>query len=229
MYRKVESGIKSLEFRNPEQLKYSGFQIPDSRLPIPFILGLTGSIGMGKSTVARQFKQLGAVVSDADKVVHALMRPGSAAFDAIAHAFPDAVIEGAVDRRALGKIVFENPAKLARLEAILHPQVRAFHHALARKLARWRQGLLVLEIPLLFESGADAMCDAVAVVTAPAYIQKQRVLARLGMTEQKFHQILLRQLSDAEKRVRADFIIQTGLGKAHSLRQVKQIINDLNQ
>jgi dephospho-CoA kinase len=191
------------------------------------VLGLTGSIGMGKTTVAAQFARLGAEVSDADKVAHALMQPHSTAFDEIAHAFPAAVKKGEIDRRELGKIVFADPAALAKLEIILHPRVRAAHEHKIRLLRRQRRPLLVLEIPLLFESGAHTICDYVAVVTAPPYIQRQRVLKRPGMTEQKFRQILARQLPDAEKRARADFVINTGLGEWHALREVRDVMKKM--
>lgn len=187
------------------------------------ILGLTGSIGMGKSVAAADFRRLGLAVHDSDAAVHALTRPGGEAVPAIASAFPDAVADGVIDRQALGAKVFGDDAAMRRLEAILHPRVRARARGFLARHARWRTPLVVLDIPLLFETGGEGRCDAVAVVTAPAFLQRQRVLRRPGMTEDKFEQILMRQVPDREKRRWADFVIRTGLGRYHSLRQLRDV------
>lgn len=189
------------------------------------ILGLTGSIGMGKSTAARLFRRLRVPVHDADGVVHALMAPGGRAVPAIARAFPDAVAKGVVDRKALGARVFADKAELRRLEAILHPLVRASER---RFLARnRRRPLVVLDIPLLFETGGERRCHAVAVVSAPAVVQRQRVLRRPGMSEIRLRQILSHQMPDREKRRRADFVVPTGAGLGTTLRRLKIIAKHL--
>ena len=178
------------------------------------VLGLTGSIGMGKTTVANALKATGAAVFDADAAVHRLLAPGGAAVAPVLARFPDAASgEGAalaVDRGALGAQVFADPEALADLEAILHPRVRAGErHFLA---ASQRRGcrLAVLDIPLLFETGGEARCDATVVVSAPSFVQRARVLRRTRMTEERLAAILARQMPDAEKRRRADVVIQTG-------------------
>jgi dephospho-CoA kinase len=185
------------------------------------IIGLTGSIGMGKTTAAGQIRRLGYPVYDADAVVHELMEKGGKAVAAVARVFPSVVVRGAVDRAALGAIVHANEKQLKRLEKILHPLVGTERkHWLA---ARKKEGhkLVVLDIPLLFEVGWDKHCDAVMVVSAPALVQRERVLKRKGMTPAKLKSILARQMPDREKRQRADVVIDTGKGRAHSLRQIK--------
>ena len=169
-------------------------------------LGLTGSIGMGKSTTAAMFRDEGVPVWDADASVHRLYGPGGAAVGPIAVAFPDAVTDGAVDRPALSAILRGDPEAMNRLEAIVHPLVAEDR---ARFLAGTDAPLVVLDIPLLFETGAEAWLDATLVVTAPPEVQRARVLARPGMTEAQFDMILSRQMPDAEKRARADHVIQT--------------------
>ena len=191
------------------------------------ILGLTGSIGMGKSTATRTFAHLGAAVWDADAEVHRLTGPGGAAVASVTEAFPDARGEQAgaamVNRQALGKLVFGNAAALKRLEKILHPMVRrAERRFLAGAEGRGCR-LAVLDIPLLFETGGEARCDATAVVSAPGFVQRARVLARPGMTENKLDGILARQMPDGEKRRRADFVIHTGLSRHESARQARRI------
>ena len=187
------------------------------------ILGLTGSIAMGKSTTASLFRSLGVPVHDADKAVHALMGPGGAATPLIDHAFPGVVDQGTVNRKKLGVLAFANPAVLDRLETILHPMVHAMERAFLNSERRNGRSLVVLDIPLLFETGGHTRCDAVAVVTAPAFLQKQRASAR-GLTNERLAQVLARQMPDAEKRRRADVLIQTGLGKAHALRTCRNIV-----
>jgi dephospho-CoA kinase len=188
------------------------------------VIGLTGSIGMGKSTAAAVLRRLGLPVHDADAAVHRLMQPGGAAVDSVEAAFPGVVVDGAVDRKRLGARVLNDDAAMKRLEAILHPMVRAEARAFLAKQARLRRPLAVLDIPLLYETGGERLCDAVIVVTAPPAVQRARVLRRPGMTEDKMRAVLARQMPDAEKRRRADFVVQTGLGKQHSLRQLATIV-----
>lgn len=177
------------------------------------ILGLTGSIGMGKSTAAAMFRHDGIAVHDADAAVHDLLRRGGAAVPAVAQAFPEAVRDGAVDRKALGALVFGRPEALRRLEAILHPLVRRRMRRFLQQAGRRGDRLVVLDIPLLFETGGERFCDAVAVVSAPRLLQRQRVLARPGMTRETFAAILAAQMPDREKRRRADQVVPTGLGR----------------
>ncbi len=187
------------------------------------VLGLTGSIGMGKSTVAAMFTRLGAAVFDADAAVHDLMRPGGAAVAAVDAAFPGVVQQGQVNRQLLGARVFNNSAALQRLEAILHPVVAAARQHFLDNSIRRRVRLAVLDIPLLFETGLDADCDVTAVVVAPPMVQKNRVLARPGMTLEKFRHIQSRQMPDRLKIARADLVILTGLDKRYTLQQIRRI------
>lgn len=188
------------------------------------IVGLTGSIGMGKSTAAAILRRLGLPVHDADAAVHRLMAKGGGAVAPVAAAFPGVARGGAIDRKSLAAEVLGNPAALQRLEAILHPLVRQETRRFLAQQARQRRSLAVLDIPLLYETGAEDRCDVVIVVSAPAFIQRARVLQRPGMTEARFQAILDRQLPDAEKRRRADFVVQTGLNKAHALHQLAAIV-----
>ena len=188
------------------------------------ILGLTGSIGMGKTSAARALRRLGVPVHDADATVHRLLGPGGKAVPAIQELFPQAVEQGAVNRRTLGGIVFADPAALHRLESVLHPMVRDEERAFLKRMRRRHRRIAVLDIPLLYETGAELRVDAVIVVSAPAALQARRVLARPGMTAQKFTQILRQQTPDAEKRRRADFVVSTGLGHDRSLRQLERIV-----
>ena len=197
------------------------------------VLGLTGSIGMGKSVAADMFRDAGAAVFDADAAVHRLIGPGGAAVGEIGAAFPDCVHDmrsGAeVDRAALGARVFGDAAATARLEAILHPRVRDAERVFTERAARDRRWLAVLDIPLLLETGGERRCDAVAVVYAPAFVQAARVLTRRGMTPDRLAAIRARQMSDAEKLRRADFRIPTGLGRALTLRRVRRIVRILRE
>ncbi|WEK57777.1 MAG: dephospho-CoA kinase [Candidatus Brevundimonas phytovorans] len=188
------------------------------------ILGLTGSIGMGKSTTGRMFADEGALVWDADAAVHRLYARGGAAVEPLAQAFPGVVVDGAVDRTRLAEALGRDEAAFKRLEAIVHPLVgqdRAQDLAAART-----EGvrLAVLDIPLLFETGGEALVDAVVVVTADPEVQAARVLARPGMTHERFEAILARQTPDAEKRRRADFLVDTGRGLDAARDQVRQIV-----
>jgi len=193
------------------------------------VIGLTGSIGMGKSTAAATLHRLGLPVHDADAAVHRLMERSGAAVAAVSAAFPGVERDGAIDRGLLGARVLGDDAAMKRLEAILHPLVRTEARRFLAQQARLRRPLAVLDIPLLFETGGDWLCDAVIVVSAPPFIQRARVMRRPGMTEAKFQAILARQMPDEEKRRRADFVVQTGLNKAHSLRQLVAIVRLLKQ
>lgn len=193
------------------------------------ILGLTGSIGMGKSTAAAMLRRLGVPVHDADATVHRLLAHGGAAVAAIERAFPGVVRDGAVDRQELGRRVFGQPAELRCLEAILHPLVRRAETAFLKRHRRYHTRLVVLDIPLLFETGGERRCDAVAVVSCPAFLQAQRVLRRPGMNAGKLAAIRAQQMPDREKRRRADFVLPSGAGKAPVLRGLKRIVTVLRQ
>lgn len=195
------------------------------------IIGLTGSIGMGKSVAAGIFRRLGVAVHDSDAAVHALLAPNGKAFERVALTFPECwnAKTHQIDRQKLGQIVFSNPQKKEKLEAILHPLVGHSQIEFVRKAKRMGLKRLVLDIPLLFETRAERNFCSVACVTAPFLIQKTRVLQRSGMTLQKFYTILDLQLSDTEKRRRADQVIQTGLGYAHTLRSLKKYLRTLEK
>lgn len=188
------------------------------------ILGLTGSIGMGKSTAAAMLRRLGVPVHDADATVHRLLARGGKAVGAVAAAFPGVVRDGTVDRAALGARVFGQPAELRRLEAILHPLVRRAEADFLKIQRRRRAPLVVLDIPLLFETGGGARCDAVAVVSCPAFLQEQRVLRRPNMSRARLAAIRAQQMPDAEKRRRADWVVPTGAGRAAALRDLRRIV-----
>ena len=189
------------------------------------VIGLTGSIGMGKSTVAAMFADEGVPVFDADAEVRAMQGPGGALLPAIEKAFPGTTGPQGVDREALGKAVFGDPDALARLEAIVHPAVAENRAAFLADHAN--QPLVLFDIPLLFEKGGSEAVDTVVVVSAPADEQAKRVLARPGMSEEKFAQILALQLPDAEKRVRADHVIDTGVPLAETRAQVRALVAKL--
>jgi dephospho-CoA kinase len=191
------------------------------------IIGLTGSIGMGKSNAAQALRRLGVPVHDADGAVHALLGPGGRAVRPVAALFPAALSGDHIDRRILGDLVFGDTPALRRLEAILHPLVRRASRHFIQAARRARTPVIVLDIPLLYESGTTKTVDVVIVVSAPAAIQRQRVLARPGMTEAKFHAILSRQIPDAEKRRRADFVIRTGGHRGDTFRQLRRVLRIL--
>jgi dephospho-CoA kinase len=193
----------------------------------PFLVGLTGSIGMGKSETGKMFVRLSVPVYDADAAVHALYEPGGAAVAPIAEAFPDCVKNGRVDRAALAAHVVNSGEALARLEAIVHPLVRATEQAFIDRAAAGGADMVVLNIPLLFETRGETRMDAVLVVSAPEEIQRRRVMARDGMTEEKLAFILSRQMGDAEKRARADYVVDTGAGLTQAFDQVRKIVEEL--
>ena len=188
-----------------------------------FLLGLTGSIGMGKSTTSAMFRAAGVPVHDADQAVHDLY--AGAAAPQIEAAFPGTTANGVVDRARLSAAVLSRPEALAKLEAIVHPLVRAEEQAFLAKARRGGAAVAVLDIPLLLETGGEGRYDGVVVVTAPAEVQRKRVLGRPSMTEEKFAAILARQMPDAEKRRRAHFLVDTSRGLVAAERQVRSILN----
>ena len=192
------------------------------------VLGLTGSIGMGKSAAAATLRRLGVPLFDADAEVHRLLGPGGKGVGLVDAAFPGVRSDaGGIDRRLLGQLVFRDPPALRRLEGILHPMVRrAERRFVARARAR-RAPLVVLDIPLLFESGSIERCDFVLVVSAPLRLQRERVMRRAGMSESRFADILRAQLPDREKRRRADFVVATALGRSVTFRRLKAIVRTL--
>ena len=187
-----------------------------------FVLGLTGSLGMGKSTTARFFAEAGVPVHDADAVVHRLYE--GEAVKAIEAAFPGTTADGKVDRNLLAARVLDDPAALKRLEAIVHPLVQEAERRLLAEAEARGENIVVLDIPLLFETGGEADADAIALVTAPESVQRARVLTRPGMTEAKFQAILAKQMPDSEKRRRAHFLIETGFGFEHAERRVRAVL-----
>lgn len=188
------------------------------------VLGLTGSIGMGKSTTTAMFADEGAVVWNADDAVHRLYEAGGAAVGPVGDAFPGVVVDGAVDRARLAAALGRNDEAFRRLERIVHPLVEKGRMEDLVQAGRDGVRLVVLDIPLLFETGGDAGVDAVVVITAPAAVQAERVLARSGMTRERFEAILARQMPDAEKRRRADFVIDTGVGLEATRARVCEIV-----
>ena len=193
----------------------------------PFILGLTGSIGMGKSAVAQMFADLGVPVFDADAAVHELQGPGGPLLEAIEAEFPGTTGPEGVDRQKLGAAVFGDSAALGRLEAIVHPAVGAMRVDFLERNAGKR--LVVFDIPLLYEKGGAAQLDAVAVVSAPAEAQRARVLSRPGMSEEKFERILALQVPDEQKRAKADYIIDTGTSLAATRKAVARLAEGLGK
>ena len=193
------------------------------------LIGLTGSIGMGKSTTAAMFAEEGVPVWDADAAVHRLYGPGGAAVGAVEAAFPGVSGDKGVDRKALGARVHDDPEALRRLEAVVHPLVREDREAFLARASAEGAGVAVLDIPLLFETGAQDLVDVVVVVSAPAHVQRERVLARAGMTEILLAALLERQTPDAHKRAHADHVIDTSLGLDHARERVREIINRVRQ
>ncbi len=188
----------------------------------PFLLGLTGSIGMGKSTTAGFFREAGVPVWDADSAVHSLYAARGPAVAVVGGLFPDAVSGRAVDRAVLKRHIAADPTALSRIEAVIHPMVAAHRGGFVECAAQMGARLVLLDIPLLFETGAEAGLDATLVVTAPAEVQRARVLARPGMTEDQFTTLLARQMPDADKRARADHVIETT-----TIEGTRQAVRDL--
>jgi dephospho-CoA kinase len=193
------------------------------------VIGLTGSIGMGKSTTAAMFREAGIPVYDADAAVHDLYDEGGAAVEPVGAAFPGVVKNGKVDREALRQAVLGKPDELKRLNAIVHPLVGQDRVGFFRQAEASGADMVVLDVPLLFETGGHANVDAVVVVSAPAHMQRERVLARPGMTPDRLDAILAQQMADAEKRARAHYVVDTGNGLEPARRQVADIIADLRK
>jgi len=191
------------------------------------ILGLTGSIAMGKSTAATMLRRFKIPVHDADACVHQLFTNGGRAVSPINAAFPGVVKNGAVDRVELGARVFNDTPALKKLEAIVHPLVRSERDRFIARHRRRRAPLVVLDVPLLYETGGQGICDEVIVVSAPAFLQRRRALARPDMTEEKLASILSRQMPDHQKRRRAGVVIATGLGFADTHRRLARYIKRL--
>jgi dephospho-CoA kinase len=188
------------------------------------LIGLTGSIGMGKSTTAAMFREAGVPVYDADAAVHDLYDAGGAAVGPVGEAFPGVVKDGKVDREALRQAVLGDPEALKRLNAVVHPLVGRDRIGFFQKAEADGADMVVLDIPLLFETGGHANVDAVVVVSAPAEMQRERVLARPGMTPDRLNAILAQQMADAEKRARAHFVVDTSRGLEPAREQVTEII-----
>jgi dephospho-CoA kinase len=191
----------------------------------PFVLCLTGSLGMGKSTAAKFFAECGVPVHDSDAVVHALYE--GEAVPLIERAFPGSALDGKVDRKALGAMVLNDEAALARLEAIIHPLVTASRQKFLTEAAACGAPVVVVDIPLLFETEAESRCDAVVVVSAPAEMQRARAFGRPGMTEEKFAALLAKQMPDAEKRRRADFVVDSSQDFDHTRAQIRDILRNV--
>ena len=191
-------------------------------------IGLTGSIGMGKSTAAEMFRSLGVPVFDSDAEVHKVMAAGGAAVSLVEAAFPGVTVDGqGVDRQKLGAAVFGNPVKLKKLEGIIHPLVGKGRDHFNRRARATRLPIVVYDIPLLYETGGEKKVDYVCVVSAPRPLQIARVMARPGMTREKLDHILKVQVPDGEKRRRADFVIPTGNGKNFALQRIRHILKEL--
>lgn len=191
----------------------------------PLIIGLTGSIGMGKSTVSAMFAEEGIAMFDADAAVHTLQGPGGALVSEIESAFPGTTGPAGVDRKALGAAVLGDREKIAKLESIVHPAVGALRSQFLKDHAG--DDILLFDIPLLFEKGGEKNVDITVVVSAPSAVQRERVLARPGMTAAKFEQILGLQMADADKRARADYVIDTGRDLPETRQQVRELVKSL--
>ena len=191
------------------------------------IVGLTGSVGMGKSTAATMLRRMGVPIYDADAAVHQMMRRGGIAVARVAVAFPGVEKNGAIDRSALGPRVFGNDVAMKKLESIIHPLVREDERRFLAAMRRRKTKLVVMDVPLLFESGRHRRYDSVMVVTAPEFVQRARVLKRPGMNPARLAAIKARQMPDAEKRRRADFIVPSGQGRAVTWRKLGQVLRGL--
>ena len=193
----------------------------------PLIIGLTGGIGMGKSTAAEILRRSGLPVHNADHVVHGLLKRGGAAVARVARLCPESLKRGGIDRKILGAVVFHQPDKLAALERILHPLVRQAEKGFLHQARRMGKRAVVLEIPLLFETGAESRCDVTICVTAPKAVQRERVMQRPGMTAARLRSILARQMPDSERRRRADYVVRTGADIVTLRKDLLSILADL--
>ncbi len=193
------------------------------------VIGLTGSIGMGKTETAKMFVRADIPVFDSDAIVHELMAQDGKATDKVEQAFPGVAGPDGIDRKALGERVFGDDAALKRLESILHPLVSDRREKFFEQARARGHDLVVMDVPLLFETGAQKQCDYTVVVTAPAEIQRQRVLARPDMTVRKFENIMARQMPDIEKRRRADFMVHSDQGISYAEDQVRKIIKKIRE
>ncbi len=191
------------------------------------VIGLTGGIGMGKSTAAAAFRRAGIPVFDADREVHRLQARGGAAVAPIAAAFPGVIRNGAVDRARLREVVTKDSSALKRLEAIVHPLVREGERRFLARARRKGHRLAVLDIPLLFETGGERRVDEVVVVSAPVDVQRARVRLRRGVTDSQARALIARQMPDAEKRHRADIVVRTGLSRHHAQRRLRGLIREM--
>lgn len=193
------------------------------------VLGLTGSIAMGKTETARMFAARGVPVFDSDSAVHALYAKGGSAVPEIAALAPDAIVDGSVDRRRLAALVQAQPSLLGRIESVIHPLVEAMQREFLENAAAKGADMALLDIPLLFEKGRENDVDVIIVVSAGERLQRQRALSRTGMTEEKLDFILARQLPDAQKRARADYVIDTSESLAETAREVERVIADVRR
>jgi len=194
----------------------------------PIILGLTGSIAMGKSETSKIFSRLGIPIFDADASVHQMLDEGGEAVTAVSEIFPGVVQGHAVDRRMLGDLVFGNACKLRKLEAILHPLVAKARKRFLRLAGAARARVVVMDVPLLYETGGKDACHAVVVVSAPKFVQRSRALRRPGMSEKKLENILDNQTPDYLKRKQADFVVPSGLGKRAALIRVSSVLRKVH-
>mgnify|MGYP001174312429 CR=1 FL=1 len=189
------------------------------------ILGLTGSIGMGKTTASDNFRRLGLPVHSSDEAVHQMMSRDGEAFTIMSDMFPAAARKFGIDRKVIAQEAFSNRKILNKIEKVLHPLVIRREKLFLNHCARRRNKMVVLDVPLLFETGGENRCDGVITVSAPSYVQRQRVINRPSMTHDRLQYILARQVSDKEKKRRSDFVILTGLGKRFSFIQVQKIVS----
>jgi dephospho-CoA kinase len=192
----------------------------------PLIIGLTGGIGMGKSTAAQILQGFGLSVYSADKAVHHLLRKDGKGVKRVAKLFPEALKRGAIDRKVVGQSVFHNPTKLKQLEKILHPMIHKSERRFIAEAKKKKATAVVLEIPLLFETRAEKRCDIVLCATAPRAIQEQRVMARRHMSKARFSAILKLQMPDRQKRIKADYVVHTGKSYGDTKRQLARILSD---